>query len=151
MPKLLKNLILPLLVLGIVLQPGMLMALYVGCFVFGLLMGSYLLIPYSLVPDLVEYYQAKTGERHESVFFGLWMTVHQLGIAAAGPIIGGILSITLYDPDVALAGAAAVGVRLIFGVIPGAFLLMAALAMQFYGISRETYAEARSRLKEPRS
>lgn len=48
-----------------------------GCGVMGIVFAAYQFIPYSFVPDLVEFYEHKTGERHESVFFGLWITVHQ--------------------------------------------------------------------------
>ena len=59
-----------------------------GAALLGAAMSAYLVIPPSLVPDLVEWYQFRRGERHESVFFGLWMTVHQIGVGIAGFLLG---------------------------------------------------------------
>ena len=80
-----------LLAIGFLVQPDGMLPFYVGCAFLGIAMSSYLLIPYSLVPDLVDYYEYTTGERHESVFFGLWLTSHQFGIAVAGLLLGLLL------------------------------------------------------------
>jgi len=82
-----------LLFVGLIINNGDILAFFVGCGLLGAVTAAYLLIPYSMVPDLVDYYQHKTGQRHESVFFGLWMTVHQLGIAVAGFLLGFLLDI----------------------------------------------------------
>jgi len=110
-------------------------------------MSSYLLIPYSLVPDLVDYYEHKTGERHESVFFGLWITVHQLGISFAGLILGAALDILGYRGDAATQTASALlAVRLAFGIIPGLFFVLTALVVQRYQVTRQVYQQVRTEL-----
>jgi len=115
-------------------------AFYVGCVFLGLSMSAYILIPYSLVPDLVEYYENETGERHESIFFGLWITSHQLGISATGLIIGLSLGLFGYDGTATTqTDAALMAVRVSLGVIPGVFLLFAALILQKYTVTREVF------------
>ena len=120
---------------------------YVGCVFLGIAMSSYLLIPYSLVPDLVDVYEYKTGERHESVFFGLWITVHQLGISFAGLILGFSLGIFGYDGDAVVQTASAqTAVKIAFGILPGIFFILAAGVLQRYGITRDVYQEAKKAL-----
>ena len=110
-------------------------------------MSSYLFVPYSFVPDLVDFYENKTGERHESVFFGLWMTVHQLGISVAGLLLGAVLAVFGYSSNSGIDLISSVtGVRIIFGVIPGLFLFLTALIAMKYGITREVFLDVRSKL-----
>ncbi|XOU95014.1 MAG: MFS transporter [Candidatus Kerfeldbacteria bacterium] len=115
---------------------------YVGCLLLGFSMAGWLLIPYSLVPDLVEYYNVKFNERHESTFFGYWMTSHQLGIALSGLFIGVILSVTGYVGDLAIQPSSALmGIRIVFGVVPAVFIVLSAIVLQRYTISRDKYNE----------
>jgi GPH family glycoside/pentoside/hexuronide:cation symporter len=137
-----------LLAMGVFIRAGMSLAFYAGCVLLGMAMSSYLLIPYSLVPDLVEVYESRTGERHESVFFGLWITVHQLGISISGLLIGVALSTFGYDGTLAVQTPAALrAVRFGFGVLPGLFFLLTALVLQRYRISRGVYERARAALE----
>lgn len=122
---------------------------YVGCLLLGIPMGAYLFIPYSFVPDLVDYYQFKTGERHESIFFGLWITVHQLGIAVSGLLLGIVLSFFGYQGDAALqTDQSLLAIRIVFALVPGFFLVLATIVLQFYEITRDYYARIRSELDQ---
>lgn len=118
-----------------------------GSALLGAAMSAYVLIPPSLVPDLVDWYEYEAGERHESVFFGLWMTTHQLGLGVAGFLLGVFLDSFGYVGGADVQSARAVlGVRLAFAVIPGVFLVAAALLLQRYQITRERFEEAVSEL-----
>ena len=137
-----------LLSIGFLIPEGNTFPFYLGCILLGLVMSAYLFIPYSLVPDLVDFYEHKTGERHESVFFGLWMTAHQLGISFAGLILGAVLGFFGYRGDLAdQAESALLAVRVAFGVIPGLFLVLAALVLQKYGVTRQVYQRVRAELE----
>ena len=120
-----------LFLIGFFVDANAISLFYVGCVFLGIAMSSYLLIPYSLVPDLVDVYEYQTGERHESVFFGLWITVHQLGISFAGLILGVALDLFGYRGDAANQTESALfAVRLAFGVLPGLFFVLTALVLQ---------------------
>jgi GPH family glycoside/pentoside/hexuronide:cation symporter len=116
-----------------------------GSALLGVMMAAHLVIPPSLVPDLVDWYEYRSGERHESVFFGLWMTVHQLGLGVAGFVLGLVLQWSGY-----VAGAdtqppgAVLGVRLAFGLVPAVFLVAAGLALLRYRITRESLGRAQA-------
>ncbi|MFC2023458.1 MFS transporter [Chloroflexota bacterium] len=139
---------LALLSMGFLIREGSTVLFYLSCVPLGLFMSAYLLIPYSLVPDLVDFYEHKTGERHESIFFGLWMTVHQLGIAFAGLILGAVLGFFGYRGELAYqTESAQFAVRVAFGVIPGLFLVLTALVLQKYGVTRLVYQKVRAELE----
>jgi len=141
-----------LVFIGLFIHEGYVLVFFLGCGLLGAVTSAYLLIPYSLVPDLVDYYRHKTRERHESVFFGLWMTVHQLGIAVAGFLLGVLLNIGAYDGTASVQpGSALLAVRLAFGLVPGLFLVVAALVLQKYGITRKVYQGIRADLEKPAS
>jgi glycoside/pentoside/hexuronide:cation symporter, GPH family len=109
-----------------------------GAGLLGAGMSAYLVIPPSLVPDLVEWYEFRRGERHESVFFGLWMTVHQIGIGIAGFLLGLCLSLFGYVGDATVQSSDAVlGVRVAFALVPAVFLVASALLLQRYAATRE--------------
>ena len=114
-----------------------------GSALLGAAMSAYVLIPPSLVPDLVEWYEYETGERHESVFFGLWMTIHQIGLGVAGFVLGVFLDSFGYRGGADVQSAQAVlGVRIAFATIPGAFLVAAAVLLRRYRITRDRFDEA---------
>jgi len=126
------------------------LVLLVGSVLLGAAMSAYLVIPPSLVPDLVDWNEYETGERHESVFFGLWMTVHQLGLGVAGFLLGLALEWFGYVEAAESQPASAVlGVRVAFGVIPAVFLVAAAVLLQRYRITRERLAIAQASLAQP--
>lgn len=136
-----------LLFMGFFLGPDMAGTFFAACVVLGLAMSSFLLIPYSLVPDLVEVYESRTGIRHESVFFGLWITVHQLGVSISGLLLGFALGLFGYDGSAVIQSPGILrAVRIGFGILPGIFFLLTALVLQVYGISREVYLQARRSL-----
>jgi sugar (glycoside-pentoside-hexuronide) transporter len=136
-----------LLVVALFVNKGDSTLFFLGCGLLGILTSAYLLIPYSLVPDLVDYYKSKKEEKHEAVYFGLWMTTHQIGIAVAGLILGGFLGIYGYEGSEEIqTSEALMAIRLAFGLIPGVFLVLAALVLQKYGITRKVYQNVQDEL-----
>ena len=129
---------------------GSSLVLLIGSVALGMAMSAHLVIPPSLVPDLVDWYEYERGERHESVFFGLWMTVHQLGLGVAGFLLGVLLQLFGYVPDAETQSAEAVlGVRIAFGGMTALFLILAALVLQRYRITRERLVAAQSAIDHP--
>jgi GPH family glycoside/pentoside/hexuronide:cation symporter len=132
-----------LLLIGFIATTGSTLVFVAGAAMLGAAMSAYLVIPASLVPDLVDWYQHERGERHESVFFGLWMSVHQIGVGIAGFLLGACLSLFGYvgDADAQTPGAI-VGVRVAFAVLPAVFLMASALLLQRYAATRAALAAA---------
>jgi len=138
-----------LLCIGLFASSLSVVAFYAGCALMGTVMSAYMLIAFSFPPDLVDYYELKSGARHESMIFGLWLTVHQLGVACAGLLLGLLLQLFRYDGAASeQAPSAVLGVRLALGVLPGAFMVLAVIVLQRYGITRQAYLEIRHALEK---
>ncbi|MEA2071846.1 MAG: MFS transporter, partial [Asgard group archaeon] len=102
-----------LIPLAFIISRDMLVVYYIGCGLLGIFMASYLIIAYSLVPDLVEYYEYKKGERHEAIFFGLWNTSHQIGAGLGGLLLGSFLKYFDYNAELSVQPDRAIlGLRL---------------------------------------
>ncbi len=129
-----------LMLIAFIVSENTIILFFIGSALLGITMASYLLFPYSLVPDLVDYYQSKTGERRESIFFGFWSTVHQLGIAFSGLILGLYLQWGGYDPDIAVQSEnTLIVIKAAFGILPGIFLVLAALTLRKYDINKSSF------------
>jgi len=132
-----------LVLIGFIAAAGSTVVFVAGAAMLGAAMSAYLVIPPSLVPDLVDWYQHERGERHESVFFGLWMSSHQIGVGIAGFVLGACLSLFGYVGQVDTQTPTAVlGVRVAFAVLPAVFLLGSALLLQRYAATRAALASA---------
>ncbi len=132
-----------LVLIGFVATAGSTLVFVAGAAMLGAAMSAYLVIPPSLVPDLVDWYQHERGERHESVFFGLWMSAHQIGVGIAGFVLGVCLSLFGYVGDAdAQTTSAVLGVRVAFAVLPAVFLVASALFLQRYAATRAALASA---------
>jgi GPH family glycoside/pentoside/hexuronide:cation symporter len=136
-----------LFAVGLFVSSASVVAFYLGCGLMGTVMSAYMLIAFSFPADLVDYYEYQSGERHESIIFGLWMTVHQLGIGFAGLLLGFFLQIFHYDGTLTIqTDSALLAVRMALGAIPGAAMLLAVVVLQQYGITRQKYLEIRQAL-----
>jgi glycoside/pentoside/hexuronide:cation symporter, GPH family len=134
--------------IGLLVSDQTVTAFYAGCALMGTVMSAYVLIAFSFPPDLVDHFERETDERPESLIFGLWLTVHQMGVAVAGLLLGLVLQLADYDGAAAQQSAPALlAVRLSLGVLPGVAMVLAVLVLQRYGITRQAYAEIRQVLE----
>jgi glycoside/pentoside/hexuronide:cation symporter, GPH family len=140
-----------LFVVGLFVSSESLLAFYIGCGLMGTVMSAFMLLAFAFPPDLVDYYEHLSGERHESIIFGLWMTVHQFGIGAAGLLLGFFLQIFRYDGSLAVQpDSALLAVRMSLGVLPGIAMILAVIVLQKYDITRQKYQEIRLALGKVR-
>ena len=145
------------LVLIFFLQPGQANLLYVASFFAGMGVSVGYLIPWSMLPDVIEYNELETGERQEGVFYGMFVFLQKLGLSAglffsgialdaAGYInaemVDGVLQ-TVTQPDNVL-----MALRLFVSWIP-AILLAISIPLAFmYPITREKYEEIQAQLAQ---
>lgn len=107
----------------------------------GIGMGFIYALPWAIVPDSLEYDYLLTGERTEGAFYGIWSFGTKIGQAAALGIMGGILSLTGYIPDVAQTDLAALGIRILLGPIPTLIFILAIIILYYYPINEKRYLE----------
>lgn len=117
----------------------------------GIGLATTYIIPWSIVPDTVEYDYSKTGERSEGIYYGIWTFASQLGQALAALFMGIILDQYHYTPNLSAQTPDAVfGIRLLIGLIPAAIYLTGAIIVLFYPIGEKQYQEMIGNINESR-
>ncbi len=124
--------------------------IYVIVFVAGFGFSAQWVLPWSIIPDVVEYDELMTGERREGMYYGVKGFMGKLS-DALGLFIGGwVLKIFGYVPDVEQTVQALLGIRLFFGPIPALLTLISLPLLIWFPINRKTHAEILARLEERR-
>lgn len=114
------------------------------------------LIPWSMLPDVVEYAELQTGERREGVYYGMFVFLQKLGLTMGLVVSNLLLEAAGYvNPD-DIAGvveqpeAVLTTLRLMVSLIPAGILLLSLPLAYFYPITRERFAEIQAELKVKR-
>ncbi|TLN22745.1 MFS transporter, partial [bacterium] len=115
--------------------------IYAVAFVAGLGFSAQYVFPWSMIPDVIEVDQAKTGERHEGVYFGinsfLGKLTGALGIAASG----WALKLYGYVANAEQTPHALFGIRFFFAIVPVIAFAVALPLLIWYPINRKNHAE----------
>jgi len=112
--------------------------------------SSIYLLGWSMIPDVIEVDEFKTGQRREGLYFGLIAFVQKLGSAIAIWFIGIILSWVGYTPGATQSTEAMWGIRLIFSEGTAFFILLVIIICLLSPMTREKHkalTEAISRKK----
>lgn len=134
------------------LQPGMVLPVYVLAFFAGICVSMALLLPWSMLPDVVEYDEIVTGRRREGVFYGLFVFVQNMGLSLSLALSAWFLGLAGYvNPEVAGAfveqpEAVLTTLRTIVSVAPIILLTISIPMAIAYPITRERFAEMRGQL-----
>ena len=121
---------------------------FVMMFIAGIGLSTHYPMPWAMIPDTVEYGYLQTGERMEGSYYGVWTLFSKAaqGLLAL-PLVGLILQVTGYIPEVAQTPLAQLGIRLMFGPVAGVFFLAAAVLLVFYPLNESRYAELQEKIK----
>ncbi|MCB0045937.1 MAG: MFS transporter [Caldilineaceae bacterium] len=114
------------------------------------------LIPWAMMPDVIEFDELETGQRREGIFYGFMVFLQKTSIALGIFMVGRVLSSNGYitpteavpvpvQPDSALNA-----IRLFIGPIPAVILLIGLILTYFYPVTREKHGQIRARLAERR-
>jgi GPH family glycoside/pentoside/hexuronide:cation symporter len=121
------------------------------CVMAGIGVGAAHVLPWSILPDAVEWDEWQTGERHEGMFYSLVTLMQKVASSVALPLVLLVLQVTGYSPNAASQPPSAqLGIRIVVGPIPAALLCLGILFALFYPLSRERHAEVRSKLEARR-
>jgi GPH family glycoside/pentoside/hexuronide:cation symporter len=122
----------------------------------GLGIATAYVIPWAMIPDVVDHDQLATGERREGSYYAFISFFQKLGTGVAVWAMGQVLSASGYvTPVEGAAGAAALpaqpasavaAIRAFTGPVPAALLALSIAACLGYPISREVHARTRERL-----
>jgi len=107
------------------------------------------LVPWAMLPDVIELDELETGRRREGAFYGLFVLLQKLGLALGLFVVGQVLSLTGYVTPPAGSSApieqpesALLAIRVMMG--PAAALVLAigmALVVRF-PITRASHEQA---------
>jgi GPH family glycoside/pentoside/hexuronide:cation symporter len=104
-------------------------------------------MPFSIVPDVVEWDYAERGVRREGVFYGMWTFSSKIGQAVGIALSGWILTIFGYQesvggvPAATQSESAMLGIRLLTGPVPALFFIAGVIVLSFFPITNRKYQE----------
>jgi glycoside/pentoside/hexuronide:cation symporter, GPH family len=111
------------------------------------------LIPWSMIPDVIDLDELNTGQRREGIFYGFVVFLQKLVLALGiflvsnGLEASGFKAATgnaiIVQPDSAI-----LGIRVVMGPLTIAFLSLGLVITYFYPLTREIHAEIMLKLKE---
>ncbi|MBR8836359.1 MAG: MFS transporter [Stigonema ocellatum SAG 48.90 = DSM 106950] len=137
------------------LQPGQVVLMYFLGIIAGFGVSTAYLIPWSMIPDVIELDELTTGQRREGIFYGFMVLLQKIGLALAlflvlkalgwaGYISGTGNVIPTQPPSALLA------IRIAIGPLPTICLICGLVLTYFYPITREVHAEIMLQLQQKR-
>jgi GPH family glycoside/pentoside/hexuronide:cation symporter len=117
------------------------------CAFAGVGVGAAHVLPWSILPDAVEYDEWKTGTRHEGTFYSLVTLAQKVASSVAVPLALLLLKVTGYVGTADSQPASAVrAIRIITGPIPLVLLVCGIVCAALYPITREEFAKITAEL-----
>lgn len=136
----------------VTLSPSSSMTLLLSlCVLAGIGVSAAHVLPWSIIPDAIEWGEWQTGERHEGMFYSLITLAQKIASSVAIPLALLVLDFTGYIPNSAVQpGSAVNGIRIVAGPIPAALLCLGILFASLYPLGRESYTELAKELETRR-
>ncbi|MCS7031021.1 MAG: MFS transporter [Gloeomargarita sp. SKYG116] len=138
------------------LQPGQTALMFTLAVVAGVGVATAYLIPWSMLPDVIEWEEWRTGQRREGIFYSLMVFLQKVGLALGLFLVGqtlewsGFIKTVAGQPEPLQPPSALLAIRLMIGPIPGVVLLIGLVFAYLYPITREKHAEILLQLAERR-
>lgn len=136
------------------LQPGQVVLMYVLAVMAGCGVSTAYLIPWSMMPDVMELDELRTGQRREGIFYSFMVLLQKIGLAAGLFLVGQALEWAGFhetvpgQPVPTQPASALLAIRIAIGPLPTLALICGLVLAYFYPITREVHAEILLQLKE---
>lgn len=135
-------------------QPGQTFLLYFLAILAGCGVSVAYLIPWSMIPDVIDLDELETGKRREGIFYGFMVLLQKFGLALGLFLVGIVLDASGFIKTVAGEAlptqpeSALWAIRLIVAPLPALILCIGIILAYFYPITREYHAQIRLQLEE---
>jgi GPH family glycoside/pentoside/hexuronide:cation symporter len=135
------------------LQPSQSLLMWPLAIMAGFGVSTAYLIPWSMIPDVIELDELNTGQRREGIFYGFMVLLQKVGLAIGLFLVGQALDAAGYIESTGGAPpvqpeSALFAIRLAIGPIPTLALICGLALAYFYPITREVHAEILLKLQE---
>jgi len=136
------------------LQPGQVGWMYVLAVMAGFGVSTAYLVPWSMIPDVTDLNELRTGKRQEGIFYAFMVLLQKLGLAVALFFLGQALSWSNFvekipgQPSPIQPESALMAIRIAIGPLPTIALLCGLVLAYFYPITKEAHAEILQRLRD---
>jgi GPH family glycoside/pentoside/hexuronide:cation symporter len=125
--------------------------IYFLCVMAGIGVSAAHVLPWSIIPDAIEWDEYQTGERHEGVFYSLVTLMQKVASSVAIPLAAVLLDVTHYIPNSEVQPQSALmGIRFLIGPIPALFLTIAIVFAIKYPLDRAQFSNIVKELEERR-
>ncbi|MFQ4139681.1 MFS transporter [Nodosilinea sp. PGN35] len=123
-------------------QPGQVAWMYTLGIIAGVGVATLYVIPFAMLPDVVDLDELSTGLRREGLYFSALVFLQKLGLALALFISGQVLSWTGYLASAEVQpGAALTAIRLLIGPLPALLLAGGLWFCYRYPITRDRHQQ----------
>jgi glycoside/pentoside/hexuronide:cation symporter, GPH family len=136
------------------IQPGQIKELYFLAILAGFGVSVAFLIPWSMIPDVVDLDELNTNERREGIFYSFMVLLQKFGLALALFLVGqalewsGFISQPLGGAVPVQPDSALLAIRIAVAPLPTIFLIIGVVLTYFYPITKEVHADIRRQLQE---
>ena len=138
------------------LQPGQVVWMYLLCAIAGCGVATAYLVPWSMLPDVIDLDELNTGKRREGIFYAFMVLLQKIGLALALFLVGQALEWAGYIPSTAgqaipeQPASALWAIRVAIGPLPTLVLAIGLVLAFFYPITRDAHAQILLKLREKR-
>jgi GPH family glycoside/pentoside/hexuronide:cation symporter len=136
------------------LQPGQIGLMYGLAILAGFGVSIAYLIPWSMMPDVIELDELKTGQRREGIFYGFMVLLQKFGLALGLFLVGialeasGFIEAVPGEPIPTQPPTALLAIRIAIAPLPTLLLIGGLILTYFYPITKEVHTEIRLKLQE---
>jgi len=137
------------------LQPGQVVAMYGVGMLAGAGLAVAYFIPWSMLPDVIDLDELRTGQRREGIFYGFMVQLQKIAIAIAIFSVGQVLDFAGFistsseqATDPTQPESALLAIRWLIGPIPSVVLIGGIILALMYPITRPVHEEILLKLSE---
>ncbi|MEL7358742.1 MAG: MFS transporter [Cyanobacteria bacterium J06560_6] len=137
------------------IQPSQVNILYGLCVLASFGVAVAYVVPWSILPDVIDLDELRSGRRREGTFYSFMTLLQKLGLAAGLYLVGAALDSAGFlepllpeDPLPVQPESALQAIRFFMGPVPLLFVVCAAVLVYFYPLTREAHSEIMLKLAE---